>query len=164
MADELHFAVIEIHTSPWEAHVSRGLLESEGIPAFLSSEHQIWINWPMSLTLGGVRLLVSVESAASARDVLAMRDRGELQAALVEQHGQSLERCSRCGATDLIEHRDWLAISLSVVLLLFCKASFPPAKSRKCKSCGGKRVASPHPSIEGDGQGLSPLAVPHVKR
>ena len=135
MADEAPFTVIEIHMSPWEAHVSRGLLESEGIPAFLASEHQIWINWPMSLTLGGVRLLVPTEGVASAKNVLAMRDRGELEAALVEQHGQSLEICSRCGSTEFTEGRDWVAITLSAVLLLFCKAMYPPAKVRKCKSC-----------------------------
>ena len=135
MATELRFAVVEIHTSPWEAHVSRGLLESEGIPAFLACEHQIWINWPMSLMFGGVRLLVPTEYVASARNVLATRDKGELEAALVEQQGQSFETCLHCGSTEFTESRDWLAISLALLLLLFCKAPYPPAKNRKCKSC-----------------------------
>ena len=39
---------IERFTTPWEAHVSRGLLESEGIPASLADEHQIWANGTLS--------------------------------------------------------------------------------------------------------------------
>jgi hypothetical protein len=135
MADELRFEVLEIHTSPWDAHVSRALLESEGIPAFLASEHQIWTNWPMSLMLGGVRVLVPADAAKLARDVLAMRDRGDLQAALVAQQDQCSEICARCGCTEFTTSRDWVAISLAVLLLLFCKAIFPPAKARRCKAC-----------------------------
>jgi hypothetical protein len=136
MADELRFEVLEIHMSPWDAHVSRALLESEGIPAFLGNEQVIWINWPMSLMLGGVRLLVPVEVAESARNVLAMRDRGDLQAALVAQEEPSAEVCPRCGSTEFTTSRDWVAISLATLLLFFCKAIFPPAKARKCKACG----------------------------
>jgi hypothetical protein len=135
MTDELRFEVLEIHMSPWDAHVSRALLESEGIPAFLGNEHVIWINWPMSLMLGSVRLLVPAAVAESARNVLAMRDRGDLHAALVAQQEQITEVCHRCGSAEFTTSRDWVSISLATLLLFFCKAIFPPAKARRCKAC-----------------------------
>lgn len=55
MEHETRFITLEIHDTAWQVHVCRGLLESEGIPAHLCSEHHIGIQWPMSLALGGVR-------------------------------------------------------------------------------------------------------------
>lgn len=136
MSAALTFTVVEVHTSPWEAHVSRALLESEGIPAVLASEHHVWANWPMSLMLGGVRLLVPSQHFESARSVLAMRDSGELQAALAEEFPSSLSACSGCGSATLVERRNWSSVALSVALLFLCKAIFPPAKDRRCTCCG----------------------------
>lgn len=133
------FAVIEVHTSPWEAHVSRALLESEGIPAFLASEHHVGANWSMSLMLGGVRLLVRSEHTASAQSVLAMRDRGELQAALVDEFPASVWTCAHCGSTEFEERRSLSSTALSLallLLLLLCMAVGPPAKDKTCISCG----------------------------
>lgn len=136
MSAALPFTVIEVHTSPWEAHVSRALLESEGIPAFLAGEHHVGANWPMSLMLGGVKLLVPVEHLASAQRVLAMRDSGALHAALAGEFPQSPVACSHCGAATLVECRNWSSVALSVALLFLCEAIFPPTKGRKCASCG----------------------------
>jgi hypothetical protein len=138
MEQELRFGVVEIHDSPWAAHVSRALLESEGIPAFLASEHHIWAQWPMSLVLGGVRLLVPLEHCESAKGVLALRDSGELEAALIEQVAPGvLLACAQCGSAAFRERRDWLPIALSSMLLFACAVIFPPSKVRQCVSCGG---------------------------
>ena len=137
--DVLSFAVVEVHTSPWEAHVGRALLESEGIPAYLGSEHVVTAWWPMSLVFGGVRLLVRREHIAEAQALLALRDRGELEAALIQEYPPEVLRCNRCGSEQIAERRSWLATSLSVMLLFICQASFPPAKDLQCKSCGAPR-------------------------
>lgn len=46
------------YSFPYEAHVARALLESEGIPVFLADEHTINMQWLYSDALGGVRLQV----------------------------------------------------------------------------------------------------------
>jgi Putative prokaryotic signal transducing protein len=132
---EIRFAVAELHVSPWEAHVSRALLESEGIPAFVAEEHQVTANWSMSGVLGGVRLLVPVEHLDAARTTFAMRDRGDLEAALVEQYPPETFTCARCGSPNFAEKRQWLSIALAVILLITMRVIFPPSKLRECTTC-----------------------------
>ncbi|APW43470.1 DUF2007 domain-containing protein [Rhodoferax saidenbachensis] len=136
MDQVIAFSVIETHTSPWHAHIGRALLESEGIPAFLGSEHIVSAWWPMSRVFGGVRLLVRREDVAHAQSILALRDQGHLEAALVEEFPPELRRCASCGSEEFFERRNWPAIALAFVLLLVCRAIFPPAKYIKCKLCG----------------------------
>jgi len=140
---DLRFATVEIHTSPWEAHVSRGLVESEGIPAFLASEHHVWASWPMSLALGGVRLKVPAEQLAQALAVLARRNSGEFEAALLEQMPFKNLACQECGSTTLREVRPWSAILLSLCFLFVGSAIFPPPKEKKCVSRAGAENAEP---------------------
>jgi hypothetical protein len=116
--------------------VTRALLESEGIPAYLTNEHLIGVSWPMSQTFGGVRLVVRSEHAEMAKEMLALRDSGKLQAALLEQFPTDLRACSKCGAAEFSERRDWTSVILAVVLLLACRVTFPPIKICACKSCG----------------------------
>lgn len=136
MNQVIAFTVVEVHTSPWEAHVARALLESEGIPAFLGSEHIVAVWWPMSCAFGGVRLQVRREDVEQARAVLTSRDGGELEAALVESYPLEIARCTRCGSDQFIESRNWPAISLAFMLLFVGRAIFPPAKDLRCRSCG----------------------------
>lgn len=136
MSGEIRFAVVELHTSPWDAHVTRALLESEGVPAFLANEHHVGANWPMSLMLGQVRLLVRAEHLARTSDILGMRDRGELQAALEEQWPHIPPSCEHCGSTRFLSGRNWMSVALSVLLLITCNVIYPPAKQTTCASCG----------------------------
>lgn len=122
--------------SPWDAHVTRALLESEGIPAFLAHEHQITANWPMSLALGGVRVLVPTHRLMDAAQVLDTRESGELEAALHESHPVDPVVCRNCGSTRLREERDWVSIALAVVLLFMARITYPPVKVRTCVDCG----------------------------
>ena len=136
MDAEVRFAVAEWHVSPWDAQVSRALLESEGIPAFLENEHHVTANWAMSRMLGGVRLMVPVEYIDAARAAFELRDRGDLQAALEKEYPPDALTCCACGSTALSEKRDWLAIVIAVVLLLKATVIFPPRKLRRCAACG----------------------------
>jgi hypothetical protein len=136
MEAELRFATIEFHTSPWDAHVSRALLESEGIPAYLGNEHVVWANWPMSRMLGEVRLLVRQEHSESAKETLALRDSGDLEAALMAQFPTEAAFCTQCGSNQFSNRRSWSSVALAVVLLLTCKIIYPPLKQRECANCG----------------------------
>jgi hypothetical protein len=136
MHHELRFTVIERHISPWDAHVSRALLESEGIPAFLATEHHVSVNWPMSLMLGEVRVLVRAEDEKVARIAFALRDSGALEAALLAEQPAVPLACGHCGAIQFRDQRNWASVILAVVLWLTTRIIYPPSKRRRCMSCG----------------------------
>lgn len=122
-----------------DAHVARGLLESEGIPARLHSEHHVSALWPLAGALGGVRLQVAEHRAAEARDVLARLASGEFEQALAEESGVPVSRCPSCGSTDLRYTRG----SGSTILLLatfgLSSIIFPPRiDGRQCNACGSR--------------------------
>jgi hypothetical protein len=136
MPHALRFTVVEHHLSPWDAHVIRALLESEGIPAFLANEHHVSVNWPMSLMLGEVRILVRTEDETAARNAFALRDTGVLEAALAVEQPADPPACAHCGSTQFRDQRNWTSVILVVVLLLTMRLIFPPPKERRCRSCG----------------------------
>jgi len=131
--------VVESYLNLLDAHVARGLLESEGIPARLHSEHHVSALWPLAGALGGVRLQVAEHRAAEARDVLARLARGEFEQALAEESGVPVSRCPACGSTDLRYTRG----SGSTILLLatfgLSSIIFPPRiDGRQCNTCGSR--------------------------
>jgi len=139
MSKRTPFSIVETHTNPWEAHISRALLESEGIPAFLANEHHIWANWPLSLALGGVHVLVPSDCVDAAIDVFKIRDAGKLQAALQTQHPFGQPICLQCGSTKLIPELSWLSIAVAAYLWWIGLGS-PPTKRVKCAACGSLRI------------------------
>lgn len=127
---------VETFTDPVEAHISRGLLESEGIPASLGSEHHVWASWHFSQALGGVRLQVPAEYAARARDVLERRRRGEYQLALEQEQELEPTRCSNCGSADLRFTRSPASLLLLFVTLGISGLIFPPRiNGVRCNAC-----------------------------
>ncbi len=140
MSEQNRFAVVEIHTSPWEAHVSRALLESEGIPALLANEHHIWASWRMSFALGGVRVLVPANCVEAAVNVFKIRDSGELQAALLAQQPFGQPICLQCGASELITTRNWLSVTVAALSFFVWLIIFPPTKETRCSVCGSSTI------------------------
>ena len=68
------------YTYPFEAHVARGRLEAEGIPAYVADEHTINMYSLYSVAMGGVRVQVPDEYAERARAILQSAEPGNLQA------------------------------------------------------------------------------------
>ena len=62
--------VVRSFTGTGEAAIARGLLETEGIPAFLRNEHLVAIAWPLSQATGGVSLAVPARDAERALRLL----------------------------------------------------------------------------------------------
>ena len=132
---------IETYMNPLEAHIARGLLESEGIPATLGSEHHVWASWHFAQALGGVRLQVPAEYAHRARDVLGRQRRGEFQALLEQEQEVEEGRCGLCGSTDLRFTRSPWSILLLVLTLGISGLIFPPRiNGVKCNACQATRA------------------------
>lgn len=143
-AASLH--VVEAFVSPWDAHICRGLLESEGIPADLLNQHHISVQWPMALALGGVRVCVDPDSAERAKAVLAARDAGEYEAALCEEHGLAPLTCGVCGSNRAVYRRDWAESALLLAVMFIFGVSAPPRiASVRCRDCGAVLGEPPIP-------------------
>jgi len=128
---------VESFTSPWDAYVVRGLLESEGVPTSIAGEHFVWANWPLSQALGGVQLQVSAEHVEWAREILTELRRGDYEAALESELKLEPATCSKCDSRDLVIIRSKRSIFLNLVTLLLANAPFPPKiAGLKCACCG----------------------------
>jgi len=62
--------VAQFETWP-DASIARGLLESEGIEAWLMDENLVQLDWLYSIAVGGIKVQVQRKDAAAARAVLA---------------------------------------------------------------------------------------------
>jgi hypothetical protein len=122
---------ISRYSMPYEAHIARARLDSEGIPAFVADEHTINMQWMYSNALGGVRLQVPESYAEAAIEVLA-EDREQ---DLIDQEGCETEVCQSCGSTAT----EFYQIGRRWAFLVFLGFNFPlfPVKNGiKCKQCG----------------------------
>lgn len=136
MEHETRFITLEIHDTAWQVHVCRGLLESEGIPAHLCSEHHIGIQWPMSLALGGVRVVVPAALMQQAQALLAERDEGLLLQALELDFPTPALLCKQCGGQAFLRKTPLSSILAAFLMLWLWSAPYPPAKQHQCKQCG----------------------------
>jgi len=68
MSDAL--ILIATFSHPFEAHLAKGKLESEGIEAFIADENIVGINWLYSNLVGGVKLKVREEDRDRALKLL----------------------------------------------------------------------------------------------
>lgn len=73
----MSWVTVRQYSLPYEAHLDRARLESEGITAVIADEHTISMQWMLSDALGGVRLRVQPEDLAEAESILA-EDRSDL--------------------------------------------------------------------------------------
>jgi hypothetical protein len=119
------------YSFPYEAHIAKSRLDTEGIPAFIADEHTINMQWLYSNALGGVRLQVPEPFAEKALQVLN-EDR---EKDLIEAVEVDVQICPHCGSDDTEFHqlgRRW-------AFLMFLGLNFPLFPVRdggKCNACG----------------------------
>ena len=116
---------------PYEAHIARARLESEGIPAFVVDEHTINMQWLYSQALGGVKVQVPERFAEEALAILNEDRSSDLP-------DQETRACRVCGGHEF-EH---LARGRPVAYFLFWFFGFPLWKVKRqirCKGCGDER-------------------------
>ncbi len=134
------YTLVSLHTTPVEAHIIRGRLLAEGIPAFVLYEHHIWANWSVSNALGSVRLFVPSDRIADAHAVLRSIISGTYEQALIEDQGVSRKACPNCGSTRTGVHA-WLW-KLTLAVLFTLSIPFPyTSHLYSCDDCKTSWVA-----------------------
>lgn len=134
------FITVDTYTSPWDAHIAKGLLESEGIPVFIAHENHIWANWVFSQALGGVKVQVLPENVENAKEILNSLNKGEFEEALKLEIPDIQENiCPRCGSQKF-KSRFPVGVIVFVILTLgLFSIIFPPRReNHTCLKCGQK--------------------------
>lgn len=134
------FVTICTYTSPWDAHIAMGRLESEGIPVFLAHEQHIWMNWMYSNALGGVKLQVTSLNAGQAYEIINAINSGEYEEALREQFPDMKgNACPQCGCEESISKFSTKTITLIIFMFFACSVIFPARRDKhSCLKCGQK--------------------------
>lgn len=127
---------ISSYSLPYEAHIAKSRLDSEGIPSFIADEHTINMQWLYSQSLGGVKLQVPKIYAEDALEVF----NENREKALVEEQGVDQEVCPHCGS----ENTEFYQLGRRWAFLVFIGIQFPLFPVRdgiKCRKCG--KVSKP---------------------
>ena len=123
---------------PWEAHMLCGRLKAEGIPATVTHEFHVWVNWPLSNALGGVKVQVPRNFESAARAIEQSCRDGEFKDELrIEQGDLNDRRCPACGADRYGKRRSFPQIIVSFTLSFLLGTTTPPwTWICWCENCG----------------------------
>lgn len=89
---------IATYPHPWQAHAAQGLLEAQGIKAFVFDDGAVQANPFLSLVIGGVRVMVDKSDVEPALALLSSQPMGD-QAASHSSQEQPMPRFSFAGDT-----------------------------------------------------------------
>jgi len=115
------------YLNPIEAQIAKGKLESEGIPAFLDTVNYSTTNWPITLALGGIQLLVPPSEEQRAKHILL-----EVNSAVAAENGLC---CPACNSSRTQQMKATWKLSLLSSHFLGIPLPFT-SKRRRCRECG----------------------------
>jgi Putative prokaryotic signal transducing protein len=128
--------VLARYTSPWEAHVIRALLESEGVSVHLFDEHMVGCNWMQSDLFGNVKLIVHDHQYAMAAEIFEQYKAGVFLQALSDEHNLAQRHCPSCNARDFHLYPTVANRALQVLYMILFGFFHPLLWGRfKCASC-----------------------------
>jgi hypothetical protein len=132
---------VSAYTDPIQAHIVRGRLETEGIPAHVAFQHHIWMNWSLSFALGQVRIQVPPSYVRQSLAVLADIRAGKYSDVVeTEYEGPYNLPCPDCGSHETRVSR-WSG-KLALLLLFALLLPLPYSNHRwRCSACGHRWLA-----------------------
>jgi Putative prokaryotic signal transducing protein len=121
---------------PYEAHLARGLLETEGIESFIADEFTVGLNWHITPALGGVRLQVMDQYLKETSEILnSTRPSEEWEGDIaIELNTLAVAACPKCGSRDIFIRKYALIPSIITLYLVFLPFPYP-RKRYECNSC-----------------------------
>jgi len=121
---------------PYQAHIAKIKLESEGIKCFLSGEHFVGTYWLYSRIDGGVKLKVKESDLKAAEEILKSKVVSPDEQLPPELDGFDLT-CPECRSENIeYERFSWKMALLSILL---CRLPLTWRKDEyKCLDCGYK--------------------------
>jgi hypothetical protein len=119
-----------------EAHIVKGLLESEEIPVFLLGEHFFNAQSLLNVGLAQIRLQVPRQQLTEAKQVLSSLKNGDFEQPLIAEFKLVPVACHKCGCTETTQALSYSSIATSAILALyFIGVVVKPIKHSICKQC-----------------------------
>ena len=125
-----------------EAMIAKSMLDSAGIESFLSDENLVRLDWFYSNLVGGIKLMVREEDAATARKLLEENIPEKFDVAGVGEYAQP--RCPECGSLDV--SFDELNKQIAYTGLLLGVPIPVNRKGGTCHACGHEWDSENDPS------------------
>ena len=137
-------SIVSVHTIAMDAHIIKGRLEAEGIPAYLTDDQYITMDWMFSQALGGVKVRVPYVYRERAIAVLNNNQSGDFDLSkatdldLPEFEQELLEdskiHCPECNSIQ-VGPFDWFwKLSLLVLFTYHTPIAFSK-QYYKCRKC-----------------------------
>ncbi len=129
------FTTVASFVNPWEAYIAKGRLEAEGLKAFIAHEHHIWVNWPISQALGGVKVQVLYEDKKTAEIVIKSHLQGEYE---IENNGAETQvnKCPNCGSSAYKSKLPLALVVFAILTLGLFTIIFPLRRTNHfCNNC-----------------------------
>jgi len=125
------------YINAWDARITSGRLEAEGIPTVLVDENYVLQNWAISQALGGVKIQVPVEHADKAKEIISALSKGEFAKILdVKSDNAAMPTCPKCTSHETkpkFTLRSWMLM----LATLIAGAGYPARRNlQKCQRCG----------------------------
>ena len=124
-----------------DAHILKGLLESEQIPVFLLREHFFASQKLFNVALADIRLQVPPEDFLKASRLLEDFRRGVMAEPLIEFFELQPSICKKCSSHDIgvISARPSLVFGALIQMFLIGLV-LPPSKFKICNQCKTRSV------------------------
>jgi len=119
------------YLNPIEAHIIRGRLEAEGMPAYVQHEHHIWAKWTLSLALGFVKVQVNSQDANAALTIIEQIQAGEF--ALIDEDESETHCCPRCGTDKTVRVNLYWKLALCVAVLFSAAVPYSIFQMKCCE-------------------------------
>ncbi|MGB4813158.1 MAG: hypothetical protein WBP13_11855 [Methylophilaceae bacterium] len=124
--------------SALEAHIVKGLLESEAISAFLIGEQFFSTQMFFNAGLTHICLQVPALQLTQAQQVLARYNNGEFEPPLIEAFNLAAVACPQCGSTETMQESSSDSFAISAVMAFFSGVATKPISYMVCKQCKRK--------------------------
>ena len=133
------FVTLTTFDNAIEAHIVKGLLESEQVAVFLVGEHFFGTQKLFNVALADIRMQVPVGQLMQAKQLLDDYRHGTLAQPLIEAFDLAPSVCKKCGSNEINEvsaRPSQLAGAL--LQMFFFGLVLPPNKYKICKLCKSK--------------------------
>lgn len=130
----MNLAIVKTFDSAFEAHLIKGLLNSEEIESFLFDENTVATNPLYNITVGGIKLKVKEEDYDRAMEIINASEKHPI----TDDNEQEI-KCPNCGSTDLYSGfktvKSFRAILATVISILLMAYPLYYNLVYKCKQC-----------------------------
>lgn len=132
----LNFVTLTTFDNVVEAHIVKGLLESEQIAVFLIGEHFFGTQKLFNVALADIRLQVPAAQFTQAKQLLEDFKYGNLAQPLIETFDIQPSVCKKCGSKEIKEVSARPSLIFGALLQMFLIGLvLPPSKFKVCKQC-----------------------------